>query len=141
MAVDPYRSFHFAVEIAGVEAGRFVECSGIGADVEVIAYREGGAGQQVRHLPGQTQMQPVTLRFGLTQSRAMWDWMQAQLQGDLQRRAVSVIVFENDGQTEAMRWNLFDAWIAGWRAAKLDAGANEVAIESMTLVYDRVERD
>ena len=41
---------------------------------------------------------------------------------------------------EVLRWNLLNAWPCEWRAARLDALSKQVAIESMTLVFDSVER-
>lgn len=140
MADDPYRAFNFSLLIEGVGDARFVECSGLGADIDVIAYREGG-GRQIRHLPGQVRNRPMILRYGVTRSREMWTWFEAASSGNPDRRNLSLLMFENDGVTEALRWNLFDAWVSGWRAATLDAATGEVAIESMTLVYDRVDRD
>lgn len=141
MAVDPYRAFNFQLLIDSVAAASFVECSGLGASVDVIAYREGGANQTIRHLPGQLHYQPMTLRYGLTKSRDLWNWFSDASAGNFTRRNISVVMFENNGATEAIRWNLFDAWISGWQAARLDAIAGEAAIETMTVVYDRVERD
>ena len=141
MADDPYRAFNFTLLIEGVESGHFVECSGLGAEVDVIAYREGGANQQIRHMPGQVRFQPLELRYGLSQSRELWDWFGQTLNGETEKRNISVVMFQNDGRTEAFRWNLYSAWISGWKAAQLDASADEVAIDSMTIVYDRLERD
>lgn len=141
MPTDPYRGFHFNLIIEGVSAGHFVECDGLGTDIDVIAYREGGANSEIRHLPGQTRYRPMTLRYGLTQSSELWDWFQSLQGGEPQRRNISVVLFDNDGTTEALRWNLFNAWVSGWRAAPLDANRSEVAIETMTIVYDRLERD
>lgn len=140
MAEDPHRAFNFMLLIEGVSAAGFVECSGLGADIDVIAYREGGGGA-VRHLPGQARTRPMILRYGLTRSRAMWDWFETSSTGAPDRRNVSLVMLDADGATEAMRWNLMDAWVSGWQAARLDALAGEVAIESMTVVYDRVDRD
>jgi phage tail-like protein len=39
-----------------------------------------------------------------------------------------------------MRWNLVDAWPAEWRSAGFDALSREIAIESITLVFDSLER-
>lgn len=141
MADEPYRAFNFTLLIEGVESGHFVECSGLGAEVDVIAYREGGANQQIRHLPGQVRFQPLELHYGLSRSRELWDWFTRTLSGEAERRNVSVVMFENDGHTEAFRWNLFNAWVSRWKAARLDASVGEVAIDSMTIVYDRLERD
>jgi phage tail-like protein len=141
MADEPYRAFNFTLLIEGVESGQFVECAGLSAEVDVIAYREGGANQQIRHLPGQVRFQPLELRYGLSRSRELWDWFSQTLSGETERRNVSVVMFENDGHTEAFRWNLFEAWVSRWKAAQLNATVGEVAIDSMTIVYDRLERD
>ena len=83
----------------------------------------------------------MTLRFGVTRSREMRDWAEAALGGAPDRRNLSLVMHANDGVAEAVRWNLFDAWVSGWQAAQTDAATGEVAIESMTVVYDRVDRD
>ncbi len=41
---------------------------------------------------------------------------------------------------EALRWNLIDAWPSEWQGASLDASGRELAIESMTLVFEGLER-
>lgn len=141
MADDPYRSYHFGLILDGGVAASFVECSGLGSEIDVIAYREGGARQTVRHLPGQTRMTPMTLRYGVTRSTDVWDWFQTAARGAVERRDISIVLFEQDGVSEAVRWNLHNAWISKWQAARLDAATSEVAIESVTVIYDRVERD
>ena len=45
------------------------------------------------------------------------------------------------GATETpVHWNLLNAWVSEWRGAPLDALGREIAIESMTLVFDSLER-
>ncbi len=140
-AQEPLRSFNFSLEIGDLEVGRFIECSGLGAEVEVIAYREGGANMHTRHLPGQTRYSPVTLRYGLTANPALWTWFQESMTGTPTRRNISLIMHSNDGKGEAFRWNLIDAWVSSWKAAQLDASVSDVAVDTLTLVYDRLERD
>ena len=77
---DPYSAYNFLVEIDGLAAGAFTEVTGLGVKVEPIQYREGGDRQSVRQLPGQTEYSPVTLRYGLTQSHELWDWLMAAVQ-------------------------------------------------------------
>jgi phage tail-like protein len=38
------------------------------------------------------------------------------------------------------RWNLVNAWCTQWRGAMLDAQSQEVAIESLTLVCETLDR-
>jgi phage tail-like protein len=138
--IDPLRNFQFRVEIAGVTAGHFTEVSGLGVRVQTIRYREGGLGQIVRTLPGAVDYAEVTLRYGLTQSRELWTWMQATVQGRVERKNISIMMLGTDGATEMIRWNLIDAWPAEWQGAPLDAMGRDVAIETLKLAFDRLER-
>lgn len=138
--VDPYRAYNFKLVIQGVTAGHFTECSGLGAKVEAIRYREAGAGQVVRRVPGRVEYADVTLRYGLTASTELWEWFTSAVRGSVQRKNVSILILGSDGATEMMRWDLLNAWPSEWRAAPLDALRNEVAIENLTLVYETLAR-
>ena len=137
---DPYRVYNFKLEIGGVAEGHFTECEGLGIDVEAIKYREAGNSQLVRRLPGRVEYADVTLRYGLTTSTELWDWFHTAVTGTVRRENPSIVMLDPDGTTEVMRWNLINAWPAKWRGARLDAMSNEVAIESLTLVFDAMER-
>ncbi|MCA9993371.1 MAG: phage tail protein [Anaerolineales bacterium] len=137
---DPYRNYNFTVEISGAAAGNFVECSGLGVRVEPISYREAGNQQIVRHIPGRVEYAAVTLRYGLTSSRELWDWLMATAAGRVERRNVSIAMLNSEGNQETMRWNLINAWPSEWQGAPLDALGNEIAIESLSLVFDSLER-
>lgn len=137
---DPYRAYNFKVLVHQVGEGHFTECSGLGIKIESIAYREGGGGPVTHYLPGPTVNCAVTLRYGLTNSNEMWQWFMSAVQGRVQRRAVSIVMLSDDGATEVLRWNLSNAWVSEWRGALLDAMGREAAIESMTLVFESLER-
>jgi phage tail-like protein len=138
--VDPYRAYNFKLEILGVTEAHFTECSGMGVRVHPIRYREGGTSQVVHNLPGRVEYEDITLHYGLTQSRSMWDWFMSSVKGKVERKNVSIVLVDNDGVTEVTRWNLIDAWPAYWRGVPLDALSNEAAIESLTLVCETLER-
>jgi phage tail-like protein len=137
---DPYRAYNFKLEIQGVTEGHFTECSGLGVKVDVISYREGGNSQVIHRLPGQVSYADVTLRYGLTNSRQLWEWFLTSMRGKVERRNISIVLVDSDGVTEAMRWNLINAWVSEWSGAVLNASAHEVAIESMTIVFETLER-
>ncbi len=137
--VDPYRAYNFKLIIQGVTQGHFVECTGMGIRIAAMRYQEGGS-NVVHRIPGPVDYGDVTLRYGLTQSRELWNWFLAGLKGGVNRRNVSILMLGTDGVTEVMRWNLVNAWPAEWRGAPLDALAREVAIESVTLVFESLAR-
>ena len=140
MSDDPFRSFNFKIEIQGVTEGHFVECTGFGVDVQPIPYREAGTSQLIHKLTGRLDYSDVTLSYGLTQSTELWDWLMQIVQGNVERKNVSVVLLQSNGSDEATRWNLESAWPRSWRGAPLDALGSEAAIESMTLTFESLQR-
>ncbi len=137
---DPYRAYNFKLEIQGVVEGHFTALDFPGVTLGVIKYREAGDRNTVRMIPGQVDYQPITLHYGLTSSRELFDWLMTAVNGNVDRKNVSIIILDAAGATEVVRWNLSAAWVAAWRGATLDALNHEIAIESVTLVYEALER-
>ena len=138
---DPYRAYNFKLLIEGVTEGHFTRCSDLGVTVDAIKYREAGNNQVVRRIPGQVEYSDVTLHYGLTASRELWDWLMTAVNGTVERKNVSILMVDSDGASEVMRWNLLSAWPSEWRGAMLDAMSHEVAIESLTLVFETLQRE
>ena len=138
--VDPFRGYNFKLEIQGITEAHFTEVGGMEVKVNPIAYREGGNSQVVHHVPGYTEYGAITLRYGLTKSKELWDWFMSGVKGKVQRRNISIVLLDSDGTTEVIRWNLVNAWASHWRGAMLNALDQEIAIESLTLVCETIER-
>lgn len=142
--VDPFRSYNFKLlkEGSSVLLGHFTRCSGIGVEVEAIDFREGGS-TAVTRLAGPVRYADVTLEYGLTANAELWDWMTQVAAGRPKQeyqKNVSVVLLDADGTTERMRWDLEAAWPRSWKGAPLDASATQIAIETVTLVFDRLVR-
>ena len=138
--VDPYRSYNFKLEIQGVTEAHFTECSGLSIKTEAIRYREGGNNQVVHRIPGPVEYGDIQLNFGLTDSTELWDWMMTAVKGRVERKNVSILMLDSEGVSEVMRWDLINAWPSEWSGAPLDAMSRNVAIESLTLVFETLER-
>lgn len=142
--IDPHRAYNFKLQQQSSSdvLGHFTRCTGMGIDVEPILFREGGSTDVIR-LAGPVRYGDITLEYGLTDDLQLWHWMQDVLAGrpkqDYQRN-VSVVLLDPAGTTEVLRWDLIAAWPTRWRGSLLDAAGQEVAIESMTLVFDRLVR-
>ncbi len=136
---DPYSNARFLVEIDGIVQAGFTEASGFGSTVEVVEYREGGDAATVRKLPGRVTYPDITLRWGLTDSRELYDWHLAAVNGRIERRNGSIILLDSTGQ-EKVRWNFFGAWPSRWDGADFNARSNDVAIEALTVTCERLER-
>jgi phage tail-like protein len=139
--VDPYRAYNFKLLVNGVAEGHFTEVAGLGVKVERISYREAGNNAGVRAIPGRVTYSPVTLRFGLTSSMDMWRWLTSAVEGKVQRRNVSVVVLDPGGTAEVLRWNLLNAWPEEWYGASLDALSHDLAIETLVLAHEGLQRE
>lgn len=137
---DPYRSYNFQLEVPGLAQSRFTRLTGLGVSVERIEYREGGGGPEVIHVPGRPSYSTVKLHYGLTDSRDLWDWMEAVARGEADRRNVSILMLDTDGVSERMRWSLINAWPVALTGATLDALGHELAVEVLELCAERIER-
>lgn len=137
--VDPYANFNFLVEIDGITQAGFQECAGFDSAVDVIEHREGGDNTTPRKLPGMTKHAPISLKWGLTDNRELYDWHQRVVQGRIDRRNGSIVVLDAQG-TEKVRWNFVKAWPSRWTGASLNAEGTDVAIETLEIVHEGIER-
>jgi len=135
---DPYRNCNFLIEIDGITQAGFSDCSGFGASVDPVEYREGGD-RTTRKLPGQPKFSNITLKWGLTDSRDLYDWFRETLAGRVQRKNGSIVVLDQEG-AEKLRWNFFQAWPAKWDGPDFSAKANDVAVETLELAHEGIER-
>jgi phage tail-like protein len=139
-SIDPFRAYNFKLVIQGVSEGHFTECSSLGVKVDSIKYREAGNNQVIRRIPGQVDYSEVVLRYGVTNSHDLWDWLMTAATGQVERKNVSVVLLDSQGAAEVVRWDLINAWPSEWHGAGLNALNHEVAIESLTLVYESISR-
>jgi phage tail-like protein len=137
--VDPFENFRFRVEIEGIVQAGFTECSGLGSHIEVVEFREGGdATSATRKIPGRVTYPDIVLKWGVTASRELYNWHQAVINGQLQRKSGSVVLLDSERQ-EVVRWNFSGAWPSKFDGPTLNAKGNEVAIESLTITCERQE--
>lgn len=138
--VDPYVNFNFLVELEGIVQAGFRECTGMEATTEVIDHRQGGDNTTVYKLPGKTSYGDITLKWGLTDSPELWNWRRLVIEGRVQRKNGSIVVYDLANRTEVVRWNFVNAWPTKWTGPELNAVANEVALESLVLAHEGVVR-
>lgn len=136
---DPYGNFNFLVEIDGVTRAAFQECSGFGSAVDVVEHREGGENTTSRKLPGQTKYSNIQLKWGMTDDRDLYDWHRRIIRGDTERKNGSIVLLNRRGE-EVARWNFVRAWPARWDGPNFNAEGSDVAIETLELAHEGVER-
>jgi phage tail-like protein len=145
--VDPYKNFGFRVKwrdryVAGVS-----EVSALSRTTEVVKHREGGDSSDYRKIPGQTKYEPITLKRGVTHDTEFADWARGSsvLGKDMATqdlRPEIVIEVHDEAGREIIVYKVHRCWVSKYQAlADLDANANAVAIEHLTLENEGWERD
>ena len=137
--IDPYKNFRFLLEIDGITQAGFSDCSGFGSSVEIIEYREGGDASTVNKLLGKTSYPDISLKWGITDSRELYDWHLAGINGIRDQRNGSIILLNDLGE-EKVRWNFFDAWPCKYDGPDFSGKGNDVAIDTLTIACQRLER-
>ncbi|HVW83628.1 MAG TPA: phage tail protein [Bryobacteraceae bacterium] len=137
---DPFGGFNFAVEIEGLVAGGFSEVSGLSAEVEIQEYREGGVNEFIHKRAGPAKYSSnLVLKHGMTDAKALWNWHWDVLHGRVERKNVSVLLLDRQGQ-EQRRWNFEKAYPVKWTGPELRATSSEVAVESLELAHSGLSK-
>lgn len=136
----PLPKFHFELEWGGVRMG-FTEVSGLDFETEVIEYREGNLPTYNKtKQPGMTKFTDVTLKRGIVLDNFEYyeQWVKTamfQEKKETYRRTVTIKLL-NEEHKAIVVWTLSKAWPSKIQSTDLKADANEVAIETMTLVHE-----
>jgi phage tail-like protein len=125
----------FYVFIDDKEQAIFTEVSGLEVQMDVTEYEEGGRNDFVHRLPGRTKIGTLTLKRGMTFSNDFFNWQMQIAQGSIQRRNVSVAMYDVSGK-EIARWNFDKAFPIKWSGPPLQADGTAVAIETLELAHD-----
>ena len=136
---DPYQIFNFLVEIEGILAGGFSECSGLQVETECFDYREGGVNEYVHRFAGPTRYPPLVLKHGLTQIDGLWNWHQDVIQGKIERKNGTIYLLDKQ-RMPVMWWDFKEAFPYKWTGPELHADSNNVAIESVELAHRGLSR-
>ena len=142
---NPYSNFNFVVEVGGAQIAAFSEVSGLDSETTPIEYREGAdATNAMRQLPGVEKYTNVQLKRGITGDLALWEWRQQARDGGgafgaRQNVVIKLLNETHDEGAPAMTWTLTNAWPSKITGPSLTAKGNEVAIEQVDLVVERLD--
>ncbi|MBN1642183.1 MAG: phage tail protein [Anaerolineae bacterium] len=148
---DPYKNFKFRIKWDGRYVAGVSRISALRRITEVVEHREGGDPSMVRKSPGQTRWEPITLERGVSHDTEFEEWANKvwRFGGGLgievslaDFRKDIIIEFYNEAGQLALAYKVYPCWVSEYQALPtLDADANGVAIESITLQHEGWERD
>ena len=153
---NPYAAFNFFVVIQNTTVAGFMEVTGLDVENAVIEYREGidqnldgkakNSGAFVRKLPGLERYPNVTLRAASPATK-LWNDLRMKIRdgtagpelGAIGSPTPSVTInLQDEKHNTVQTWTLQNAWVAKLSGPMLNAKSNEIAIESIELVCDRI---
>jgi phage tail-like protein len=143
-AAYPLPVYNFKVEIAGV-AVSFSEVSGLNISLETTTYKEsptesGKVGPNTMYMPAQETAVNMTLKKGIvrkTSIATLYSWIHSSQINLIDKRDIYVRLLDETGQA-VISWKVVNAFPTKLDVPSFDATSNDVAIESMELMADRV---
>jgi phage tail-like protein len=142
----PYIQFNFLVDLGtgsseeSADAG-FQECSNIGMEVTVAEYRNGNSKENsVMKVTGLNKATDVTLKRGVIGSLTLYNWLNDIRNGNQNAMRTVVVKLQNEDHTQIVQtWKLLRARIIKHVSGPLNAKGTDVAMEELTLAYERLE--
>jgi phage tail-like protein len=143
----PYVQFNFLVDLGDgnpndPQAG-FQECSNIGMEVTVAEYRNGNSKENsVRKITGLNKATDVTLKRGVIGSLNLYQWLNDIRNGNQNAERTVTVQLQNEDHTKVVQtWKLLRARIIKHVSGPLNAKGTDVAMEELTLAYERLEME
>jgi phage tail-like protein len=142
---NPYSNFNFILLVNGQPMAAFSEISGLDSENTPIEYREGAdATNSVRKYPGIEKYSNVSLKKGITGSLALWEWRKEVRDSTSTfppRKTVTIKLLneKGDANAPAMTFTLTNAWPTKITGPSLNAKGNDIAIEQLDLVHERLD--
>ena len=140
-----YGAYHFLLEIQGIISytkvivGGFKSVSGMDSETEIIEFKQGND-KVVRKKPGRTTYANIVLERGFTATDDLFEWRKNIEDGKIDRRSGSIVVLDQDGESEVARYNFYEGWPCKWYVPDMDSDTSGMAIEKVEIAVEKVER-
>jgi phage tail-like protein len=119
-------------------AGEFAEVKGLGAELEVTPYAEGGVNDTVHQLPVRHKWDRITLSRGVVRDPGLWSWYMNGLTQSLGARRDGSIVLLTPSAAPAVAWVFRAGLAARWNGPELSGLGDTIAIESLEIAHEGV---
>jgi phage tail-like protein len=143
----PYVQFNFLVYLGdGNETqpqGGFQEMSNVGMEVTVAEYRNGNARENsVQKITGMNKATDVTMKRGVIGSLNLYRWLDDIRNGDQNAfRDIKIELWDEAHNAAVQTWRLRRARIIKHISGPFNAKGTDVAMEELTLAYERLDME
>jgi phage tail-like protein len=139
---------------ASLLMGGFSEVQGLNAEFDIETYDEGGRADGPHRFVKRTKFPNLVFRSGVSFSPGIWDWYREIAQGSGPRTRKSGLIILMDrggfglesagpgglGRIPIAAWTFTNAYPEKLQGPTLNARGNEVAIETLELSHEGIER-
>ena len=136
---DPFAAFRFSVVFDDLPECGFSDCSGLQVELESQEYIEGGLNTHTWKFPTRAKQSNVTLKRGVI-NRMLWDWLRDIATGNMKYRSGTITVFDLEGRAPVMKFQIEKAFPVKWTGPELSATQNNLAMETLELAHQGMER-
>jgi phage tail-like protein len=140
----PPVSFHFEVQFEGLEPGNkdvgFQELSGINATIGETTYEEGGENRFIHRLPERVTYDKLVLKRGVLKGSELIEWFKNAVELFQFDPKGVLITLLNEKHEPLESWSFINAYPVKWTVTNFDSTKNEVAVETIELVFQYYRR-
>ena len=136
---DPFPAFRFTITFDDLPPGGFTDCSGLQMETEVQDYMEGGLNTHTWKFASRTKQTALVLKRGIV-NKVLWDWYHDITIGKMKFRNGTITVFDHDGTTQVLEYQVLQAFPTKWVGSELSASQSNLAVETVEFAHQGLER-
>ena len=141
LGTEPPLSSRFLFEVDGVEIGMFASVRGLAVSSQTEDVKEGGQNGFTHHLPGRLEWPNIVFSRGLTQSDALFDWMNktagegfAANNNKVTRSTGAITAVSSEGK-RLRSWSLDSVFPVRWKGPDFDGSADTLLNEELEVAH------
>lgn len=137
----PIPTYRYRVYIKGADGqDKELLCNGVSGlemGVETMEYKD-GFGNWFQ-MPGQRQAVNVSLKRGVfKKDSGLYDWFNSITHNTVEKKDIVISLTDESGEVPLVTWSISNAFPTKLTAPNFDASSNEVAIEELSLLANRI---
>ena len=119
--------------------GAFADVKGLGGELEVTGYAEGGVNDFVHQLPVRHTWGRITMHRGVIRDLALWFWYRAGLNGSLGARRDGCVTLCDETGNPAICYTFKRALATKWFGPEFNAAQSAIAIDGLEIAHEGLE--
>ncbi|MFJ8312977.1 MULTISPECIES: phage tail protein [unclassified Streptomyces] len=125
----------FRLAIGGNDLGTFQTCSGLGAQVEVETYAEGGNNGFDWQLPGRVTWSNITLTRPVTKDTAKIARWFDEIVKQVEPKDGEIVALKPD-RTPIISWQVLGIVPVRWQGPSFDPADSQAAVEALEIAHE-----